>query len=130
MVVSDSDKTGAIIVGGDHPGLGLARSLGRRGIPVYVVDDQLCVSQWSRYVSRVIRVKDVREERATVDAVLEVGRRFGLKGWVLFPTRDEHIAAFSQYRSELEEMFRLTVPDWGTINGPGTGKVHMSLPGN
>jgi D-aspartate ligase len=106
---------GALVIGGDHPGLAVARSLGRRGIPVYVLEDQLSVSQWSRYVSRVIRVKDIREERATVDAVLDVGRRFGLKDWVLFPTRDEHVGAFSRYRNELAEQFRVTTPVWETV---------------
>lgn len=110
-----NNTVGALVVGGDHPGLAVARSLGSRGIPVYVLEDQLSVSQWSRYVSRVIRVKDVREERATVDAVLEVGRKFGLKGWVLYPTRDEHVAAFSRYRSELMEQFRVTTPIWETV---------------
>ena len=112
---SNSHRIGALVIGGDHPGLAVARSLGRRGIPVYVLEDQLSVSQWSRYVSRVVRVKDLRDERATVEAVLEVGHRFGLKGWVLFPTRDEHVAAFSRYRSELAEIFRVTTPVWETV---------------
>jgi predicted ATP-grasp superfamily ATP-dependent carboligase len=106
---------GALVIGGDHPGLAVARSLGRREIPVYILEDQLSVSQWSRYVSRVIRVKDIRGERATVDAVMEVGQRFGLKGWVLYPTRDEHVGAFSRYRMELSELFRVTTPCWETI---------------
>ena len=98
---------GALVIGGDHPGLGVARSLGRRGIPVYVLEDQLSVSQWSRYVSRVIRVKNIRSERATVDAVLEVGQKFGLKGWVLYPTRDEHVGGFPRFRKELSEFFQI-----------------------
>ena len=39
------------MIGGDHPGLGIVRSLGQRGIPVCVVDDQLSVSFFSRYRS-------------------------------------------------------------------------------
>ena len=46
------NNIGALVIGGDHPGLAVARSLGRRGIPVYVLEDQLSVSQWSRYVDR------------------------------------------------------------------------------
>lgn len=107
-------QIGALVVGGDHPGLAVARSLGRRNIPVYILEDQLSVSQWSRYVSRVIRVGDIRGERATVDAVMEVGHRFGLKGWVLYPTRDEHVGAFSHFRKELSEFFRVTTPEWET----------------
>ncbi|MFZ0646260.1 MAG: hypothetical protein WA690_25415 [Candidatus Acidiferrales bacterium] len=35
-----------------------------------------------------------------------------LDGWVLFPTRDEHVAAFSRHRQELSELFRVPTPDW------------------
>jgi D-aspartate ligase len=105
---------GAVVIGGDHPGLGVARSLGRRGIPVYVIDDQFCISQFSRYVNRVVRVQDLRDEDRTVESVLEVGKRFGLQGWVLFPTRDETVAAFYRHRERLAQFFRVTTPEWET----------------
>ena len=113
--MQEHNRIGALVIGGDHPGLGVARSLGPRGIPVYILDDQPSISQFSRYVTQVIRVSDLRDERTTVDAVLKVGRRFGLQGWVLFPTRDEHVAAFSRYRPELAEYFRVTTPAWDTV---------------
>jgi D-aspartate ligase len=108
-------SVGALVVGGDHPGLGVARSLGRRGIPVYVLEDQQSISSFSRYATRVIRCKDLRDERKTVDAALEAGQRFNLKNWVLFPTRDETVAAFSRYRNELAPHFRVTTPEWETV---------------
>src|SRR5271156_5887832 len=89
----DSKPVGAIIVGGEHPGLGIARSLGRRGVPICIIDDQHSISQFSRYVNRVVRVKDLLNEQDTVESVIEVGQPYGLKGWVLFPTRDETVAA-------------------------------------
>jgi len=114
--MKDAQQTiGALVIGGDHPGLGVARSLGRRGIPVYILEDQHSISSFSRYPTRVIRVKDLRDERKTVDTVLEVGRRYELRNWVLFPTRDETVAAFSRYRTELAEFFRVTTPDWETV---------------
>ena len=106
---------GALVVGGDHPGLGIARSLGRKGIPVYILEDQQSISSFSKYATRVIRCKDLRDERQTVDAVLDAGKRFNLKDWVLFPTRDETVAAFSRYRDELAQQFRVTTPEWETI---------------
>jgi predicted ATP-grasp superfamily ATP-dependent carboligase len=109
------DQMGAVVVGGDHPGLAIARSLGRRGIPVVVIDDQYSISEFSKYVTRVVRVSDLRDHHATVDSVLEVGQRLGLKGWVLFPTRDENVAAFSIHRDRLAEFFRVTTPPWETI---------------
>jgi D-aspartate ligase len=106
---------GAFVVGGDHPGLGVARSLGRKGIRVCIIDDARCVASYSKYVERVVRVKDLRDERKTVDSVLEVGQKLGLRDWVLLPTRDETVAAFSKHRSELQEFFRVPVPGWETV---------------
>ena len=108
-------KIGAVVVGGDHPGLAIARSLGRRGIPVFIIEDQRSISVFSRYVTKVVKVPDIRDEQKTVESVLEVGRRFGLKGWVLFPTRDETVAAFSIHRERLVEFFRVTTPSWDTV---------------
>ncbi|GAC1662251.1 MAG: hypothetical protein NVS9B4_15690 [Candidatus Acidiferrum sp.] len=108
-------KVGAVVIGGDHPGLAIARSLGRRGIPVIVIDDQYSISSFSKYVNRVVYVPDLKHEQATVDSVLEVGQRLGLKDWVLFPTRDENVAAFSLHRDRLAEFFRVTTPPWDTV---------------
>jgi len=110
-----SDIVGALVVGGDHPGLGIARSLGRRGIPVYIVEDQFCISSFSRYAKKVVRVDNILDERKTVAAVLDVGRRYNLRNWILFPTRDENVAAFSRYRPELAKFFRVTTGEWDSI---------------
>lgn len=111
----DKQKVGAIVIGGEHPGLGIARSLGRRGIPVFVIDDQHSVSEFSSYVTRVVHVKDLLDEEATVRSVIEVGQRYGLQGWVLFPTRDETVAALSRHKDRLAEFFRVTTPEWNTV---------------
>jgi D-aspartate ligase len=111
----NSEQVGAVVIGGEHPGLGIARSLGRRGIPICIIDDQHSVSQFSRYATQVVRVKDLRNEQNTVDNVMEIGQRYGLKGWVLFPTRDETVAAFSRHRDRLAEFFRVTTPAWETV---------------
>lgn len=112
---ASNSVVGALVVGGDHPGLAVARSLGRRGIPVYVVDDQPCISSYSRFAKRVIRVPDILDERKTVDSVLDVGRRFNLRNWVLIPTRDETVAAFSRHRAELGEFFTVTTGEWESV---------------
>lgn len=113
--MTKKERIGAVVVGGDHPGLAIARSLGRRGIPVVVIDDQYSISKFSKYVTRVERVADLKDKQAAVDSVLEVGERLGLKDWVLFPTRDENVAAFSIHRDRMAEFFRVTTPPWETI---------------
>src|SRR5947207_3093402 len=93
---SPTRPTGAVVVGGCFQGLGIVRSLGRHGVPVCVIDDESSISRFSRYTTHAVRVTDLRDEQQTVDTVLDVGRRLGLENWVLFPTRDETVAAFSR----------------------------------
>jgi predicted ATP-grasp superfamily ATP-dependent carboligase len=109
-------QDGALVIGGEHPGLGIVRSLGRRGIPVYVLDDQRCISSFSRYATRVIQVKNLRDEQETINTVMDIGERYNLRNWVLFPTRDETVAAFSRHRERLASFYRVTTPCWDTVH--------------
>lgn len=103
------------MIGGDYQGLGIARSLGRRGIPVAVLDDEVSIAPASRYVQHSMRVPTLRSSEATTDALHEAARRFGLDGWVLFPTREETVAAVAQNRDELARIFRVPTPPWETV---------------
>jgi len=109
-------RIGALVLGGDFHGLGIVRSLGRRGVPVGVVDDERSIAFYSRYTTFTHRVPSLRGAKETVEALLDLGRREKLQGWVLYPTRDESVAALSQYRDELTEIFRVPTPSWRTVN--------------
>jgi predicted ATP-grasp superfamily ATP-dependent carboligase len=104
-----------VVIGGDYQGLGIIRSLGRRGIPVCVVDDETSIGRFSRYATDSIKVDDLRSEEGTVATVLDACERLGLEGWVLFPTREETVAAFSRHRSVLATRFRVPTPDWDCV---------------
>jgi D-aspartate ligase len=106
--------TGAVVVGGDYQGLGIVRSLGRRGVPVCVIDDERSIARFSRYATHSVQVGALRDAAETVETVLAVGRRLGLDGWVLYPTREETVIAFSRHRDRLAEQFRVPTPPWET----------------
>jgi D-aspartate ligase len=112
---SSGDRPGAVVVGGDFSGLGVVRSLGRRGIPVCVIDDEYSIGRFSRYTTIAVSAPPIRQERAVIDVLLETARRHNLKGWVLFPTRDEHVAAFARHRDELTEWYRVPTPEWDSV---------------
>jgi D-aspartate ligase len=112
---SSKGTVGAVVVGGDYQGLGIVRSLGRQGIPVCIVDDELSISRYSRYSTKFAKVADLRDERVTVDCLLEIGNRLSLDGWVLYPTREELVAAFSRNRAELSKLFRVPTPEWDSV---------------
>jgi D-aspartate ligase len=106
---------GAVVIGGDYQGLGIVRSLGRYQIPICVIDDERSIARFSRYTSHAVHVPSLREEKQTVDAILAIGRRLGLGGWVLYPTRDETVAALARNHSLLSEFFRVPTPKWETV---------------
>jgi D-aspartate ligase len=108
-------QAGAVVIGGDYQGLGVVRSLGRRGIPVYVIDDEASIARASRFSKRAVRVPSLRDEASTLDALESLRRRHGLEGWVLFPTREETVAALARNRSLLTRSFRIPTPGWETI---------------
>jgi D-aspartate ligase len=83
-------SAGAVVVGGDYLGLGIVRSLGRRGVPICTVDDERSIARFSRFATYGLRVADLRDEGQAVQTVLDVGGRLGLEGWVLYPTREEN----------------------------------------
>jgi predicted ATP-grasp superfamily ATP-dependent carboligase len=110
--VSAAGRPGAIVVGGDYQGLGIIRSLGRQGIPTCVVDDERSVGKFSRYATHSLHAPGLRDPEAAVEATLTAAERFGLDGWVLFPTRDEHVAVFAQERDRLGAVLRVPTPPW------------------
>jgi D-aspartate ligase len=108
-------KVGAVVVGGDFHGLGIMRSLGRHGIPVCVVDDEYSIGRFSRYATHSVRAPNLRDPAQVVEFLLAMGRRMNLQGWVLFPTRDELVEAFSRNKSALAEVFRVPTPEWEVV---------------
>jgi D-aspartate ligase len=106
---------GAVVLGGDYQGLGIVRSLGRRKIPVCVIDDERSIARYSQYATHSVFVADLRNEGNIVRQLIDIGKRLNLGGWVLFPTRDEMVVAFARCQAQLKEHFCVTTPDWKTI---------------
>jgi D-aspartate ligase len=110
-----SPEPGGVVIGGDYQGLGVARSLGRHGIPVCVIDDETSIARSSRYVRSVVRVRDLRNASSLLEALAIARKRLGRSRWVLFPTRDETVATLAANRHELLRNFRVPTPGWASI---------------
>jgi len=106
---------GALVMGGDYRGLGIARSLGRRGIPVWVLyEDGQLLATFSRYARRSLPWQP-GDEAARVAFLMNLASKYGLDRWVLFPTGDETAALVARHHTELMERFRVTIPPWDTL---------------
>jgi predicted ATP-grasp superfamily ATP-dependent carboligase len=108
-------RPGAVVIGGDYQGLGIVRSLGRRGVPVLVLDDERSIAAASRFSSRAVRVASLREEDATLAELDAARTAHGLEGWVLYPTREETVAALARNHAALSRSFRVPTPGWESV---------------
>jgi predicted ATP-grasp superfamily ATP-dependent carboligase len=110
------NRSGALVIGADYRGLGVVRSLGRRRIPVWVLkqDDELLLASTSRYTSRSLDWPP-GEDAKRVEYLLDLGVRYGLEDWVLFPTGDESAALIARHHKSLAKLFRLTTPPWKVL---------------
>jgi D-aspartate ligase len=107
-------STGALIVGGAHGALALARSLGRRGIPVCYLTDDHPIARYSRYTVRSFAWDGPGEDGA-IAFLKDLARDHHLEGWVLIAAGDAELLALSQHHAELSTVFRVAVPPWETV---------------
>lgn len=112
-----TDRPGVVVIGGDFQGVGVLRSLGRRGVPTFLVDSELSIGRFSRYRGgfATCPAPSVDEGSSLVDFLLSLADREGLHGWMLFPTSDASVRALSLGKGRLEPTYRVPVPEWETI---------------
>jgi D-aspartate ligase len=108
-------KTGVVITGGDFQALAVLRTMAKRGIPVIVLDSDLCISRYSRYRKKFVRAPKLTEERKYIQFLLGLSRREKITGWVLFPNSDEAVYLLSKYRDILEDDYKVITPSWDVI---------------
>jgi D-aspartate ligase len=108
---SSDAQVGAVVLGGEYRALGIARSLGRRGIPVWIVHGPVeRMAVMSRYCRRSISWPTA-DEHARADFLADLCSSGGLKGWVLFPTDDDTTVLIARHADRLSG-YALTTPGW------------------
>jgi D-aspartate ligase len=107
---------GALIVGGDYRALGVVRSLGRRGIPVWVArssTEEHQLAGTSRFSQ--CHLTWPHDEEQQLSFLLALGTRAGLANWTLFASADLTAAFVARHHAELAGQFRLTTPPWSSF---------------
>ena len=106
---------GALILGADYRALGAARSLGRRGIPVWMlVEPGEPLARVSRYSRRSIRWPE-GGEADRLAFLCELGASNGIEGWALIPSSDVTAALVARGHAELGRHFTHTIPPWDVV---------------
>jgi D-aspartate ligase len=114
--VNSSDMPAAIVFNCHITGLAVARSLGRRGVPVVGLDrDPKGYGLRSRYTTVAGRCPyPLDDEAAFIDLLVGIGSGLRRKA-VLFPCLDEWVFAVARHRERLEEHFLLPFSELDTI---------------
>ena len=106
---------GAVVIGGDFQALGLIRNLAEKRIPVFVVDHEMAISQYSRFVKRRVRNDLLLRDNNFASFLIDLAKRNSLKDWVIFPNNDESVKLIAQNRSKLSDWYVVSVPPWEVI---------------
>ena len=94
-----------------HGGLGIVRSLGRLGVPVYCVDAHWEPAFSSRYCrGRFVRNFENEASAQFLSSLLEIGRKLGRRP-ILIPTTDPGAIWVSEHAAALEAEFRFPCQD-------------------
>jgi predicted ATP-grasp superfamily ATP-dependent carboligase len=110
-----STRDGALVIGGDYKSLGVVRSLGRRGIPVWVLTDEHLLASWSRYCRRAIPWP-ATAEADQIARLLALAREHRIEGWALYPAGEEAAAMLARNRDALAPHYRSAVlVPWETL---------------
>lgn len=105
----------AIVLGASVNGLSFARSLGRRGIHVLLLDSEKLIGFHTKYARSVLLPSARENPEAWVDWFSQFGRK--LQGPIpVFATSDEHNVFLAEHGGRLESAFRYLVPDLITMN--------------
>lgn len=105
-------SNGAVIIGGDFQGLGIARNLASLNIPTVIVDQKFCIGRVSRYTKRYFNSPAMADMESFVAFLVKLALREQLKNWVLFPTSDRAVYVLSKWHSELSRYYLVPTPAW------------------
>lgn len=100
----------AIVMNMFYTGLGIARSLGEKGVPVIGLTARPMVYGNFTSQAKILFTFDSREQpEELLQYLLKLGPTLDGRS-VIFPTRDHDVVFLDRYREELEEHFSLVIP--------------------
>lgn len=102
---------GVVILGGAHNALALARSFGRKGIPVALVTDDHPLPGFSRYISHKFGWPGATAANAAAWLVA-LGTRHDFKNWLLLPCADNEVRLVAENQDLLRTRFQIMGTQW------------------
>jgi len=109
-----SSLKGAVVLGGTYGALAVARSLGRRGVPVACVGEPRSIALTSRYITHSLAWLGTAEPDP-VGKLLRFSQEHKLEGWVILPCADFEVQLIAKNYAALAQHFALVTMDWTAL---------------
>ncbi|MEM3087837.1 MAG: hypothetical protein QXP20_01790 [Candidatus Bathyarchaeia archaeon] len=106
-------KVPAIVFGGGINGLGVVRSLGRHGVPVYCVAESREYVRYSKFCKKFYVIPNIQQNTYVLRRFLKGNKE--LEGGVLFPAGDLYVLRLSQLKEELEDSYYMPVSSYKVV---------------
>lgn len=106
----------AVVLGASYGGLALLRSVGRQGIPTWVLDSHTWdVGMHSRYAHPVALPSPYAEPDAWTDFLLDAGQTLDCRPVILI-AGDPQLEIVSAHRDELSQHYDFLIPEAATLD--------------
>ena len=105
-------RPGALVIVGSFQSLGILRSLAGHGVPTFLIDWDLCIGRFSKCTNRFSVCPPAIEEARFLQFLCKLAVRENIKGWLIYANDDRTVGVLSRHKKELEEFYRVPVPDW------------------
>ena len=110
-----ADKIGVVITGGDFQGLGVLRTLARKGIPIILLDSDHNIGRYSKFKKKFIKSPHPSDTESYLRFLIDLAKRENIYGWMIFPNSDEAVYVLSRYKDILEKFYKIPTPSWEVI---------------
>jgi len=109
-----TNKPGVIVIEGHVQGLANTRLLGKKGIPVIVVDKDDCVARYSKYCKAYYKCPDYLGDDFA-EFLIRLHRAFGLQDWLLLPSNDHAVHSIARNKERLSKCYKIITEDLDII---------------
>lgn len=111
-----SHEVPAVVLGAGINGLGVARSLARARVPVWLLDDDDRRPEMHTRAARPLKIDALHGEVLVDELVRLCTMRFSGSRPVLFLTQEECVKTVSHHRDRLGAFYRFTLPSIETVD--------------
>lgn len=102
----EEKRHGVVVVEGHVQGLANTRLLGKKGLPVIIVDKADCIARYSKYCTKFFVCPDYVTD-GFVQFLIELCVRENLYNWVILPSNDHAVYSISKHKTELSKYYKI-----------------------